>query len=72
MERDERPQSYPTQIYVTGISRNVTADDLRQPFEKFGRVREVIMKGKYAFIDFKELEEAQMAVQEMNNQSFMG
>jgi RNA recognition motif-containing protein len=61
-----------TQIYVAGISRNVTADDLRVPFEKFGPVREVIMKGKYAFIDFKDVKDAAAAVQELHNTQFAG
>ena len=51
---------------MAGISRNVTADDLRIPFEKFGVVREVIMKGKYAFIDFRDVKDAQAAVLDMN------
>lgn len=59
---DQGPPNFQTQIYVAGISRNVTADDLRQPFEKFGDVREVIMKGRYAFIDFKDVKDAQTAV----------
>lgn len=69
---DQGPPNFQTQIYVAGISRNVTADDLRQPFEKFGDVREVIMKGRYAFIDFKDVKDAQTAVQELHMTHFAG
>jgi len=30
------------------------------------------MKGKYAFLDFRDLKDAELAVKEMNNQMFMG
>ncbi len=52
---------------MRGISRSVTGDDLKMAFEKFGMLNEVIMKGKYAFIDFKHEKDAAAAVVEMNN-----
>jgi len=42
------------------------------PFEKYGPVREVIMKGKYAFIDFRDVKDAGNAVLELNNTLFEG
>ena len=42
-----------TQIYVAGISRSTTADDLEKVFEQIGPIRDIVMKNKYAFIDYK-------------------
>lgn len=45
---------------------------MRLPFEKFGDVAEVIMKGRYAFIDFKDVDGAKAAVLAMNGVDFKG
>ena len=45
---------------------------MRHPFEKFGTVEEVIMKGKYAFIDYREIKDAEAAVIAMNESNFKG
>jgi RNA recognition motif-containing protein len=49
----------------------VTGDDLRQHFEKFNPI-DVIMKGKYAFVDFKDVKDAEAAVKNLHNTSFAG
>jgi len=64
--REKRDGRENTQIYVAGINRSVREEDLREPFEKFGPIRSVIMKGKYAFIDYRESKDALEAVQKMN------
>lgn len=38
------------QIYVGGISRRTRTDDLEKAFSKYGKIRDVSIKGKYAFI----------------------
>lgn len=38
------------QIYVGGIGHNVHKDDLYDAFEKFGKIREVNFKNRYAFV----------------------
>jgi len=40
-------------IYVAGISRKITADDLREPFEKFGAIKQILMKNRYSFIEYE-------------------
>jgi RNA recognition motif-containing protein len=50
----------------------VTADDLRQSFEKFGDIAEIIMKGRYAFVDYKDVQSAKAAVQAMHGQDYKG
>jgi len=61
-----------TQIYVARISRNCTADDLQSHFAQFGPIREVVMKGKYAFIDYESPKDAGVAVIETNGKPFKG
>ncbi len=38
------------QIYVGGISRRIREDDLEKAFAKYGKIRDISLKGKYAFI----------------------
>lgn len=57
---------------MAGISRSVTADDLREPFEKFGPIRDVVMKGKYAFIDYESPKDAAAAIADMDKTQFKG
>jgi len=41
-----------TQLYVGQLSRNARKDDLAYEFEKFGAIRELAFKGRYAFVEF--------------------
>jgi len=41
-----------TQLYVGQLSRNARKDDLAFEFEKFGAIRELSFKGRYAFVEF--------------------
>jgi len=66
----EKPKTERTTIYVAGISRKVTADDLREPFEKFGLVKEITMKNRYAFIEYENIKDANDAVAAMNGKPF--
>ena len=38
------------QIYVGGLSRRTRTEDLEKAFSKYGKIRDVSIKGKYAFI----------------------
>ena len=57
---------------MKGISRSTTADDLEQLFEKCGTIRDIVMKNKYAFIDFKSHDDAAEAVKTYNKTSQFG
>lgn len=57
-----------TQIYVSGITRNCREDDIRRAFAEFGAIRDIVMKPRYAFIDFKYPQDAAVAVTKMNGQ----
>jgi len=64
--RDDRGSAKPSQIYVRGISRSVVADDLKEAFEQYGQIREIVMKGAYAFIDFVDPKDVDEAITKMN------
>jgi len=38
------------QVYVGGLSRRTRTEDLEKSFGKYGKIRDISIKGKYAFI----------------------
>lgn len=68
--QERRANHSPTQesstVYVAGISRGVIQEDLREPFQRFGQIREIFMKGKYAFVEYENVVDAQNCIRDMN------
>lgn len=64
----------PTSIYVGNLSYEATEDDIRHTFEVFGAVesvniisdRETGRSRGFAFVEMKDDEQAQQAIQEVN------
>ncbi len=44
------PSSKGVQVYVAGFSRRTNRDDLKDLFRKFGKIRDIILKERYAFL----------------------
>ncbi|EES16532.1 hypothetical protein BDA96_08G015900 [Sorghum bicolor] len=65
-----------SEVYVGGISSDVSSDDLRKLCESIGEVVEVRMPGKsgklYAFVNFRTKELAVKAIQKLNNKDLKG
>lgn len=67
-------------IYVGNLLFDVSENDLKEAFEKFGKVTEVRLimdkfSGKskgFCFIEMPDQAEAQKAIDEMNGKEFMG
>ena len=67
-------------IYVGNVSREATADDLREAFEAFGTVESThIVKDRFTgesrgfgFIEMPSDDEARAAIDELNEKDFMG
>jgi RNA recognition motif-containing protein len=67
-------------IYVGNLSRETTEDDLRQAFEAFGQVENVnIIKDRFSgesrgfgFVEMPSKDEAQSAIEEMNEKDLQG
>lgn len=69
-KRDKDPTSY-TQVYVAKLHRRTREDDLREAFSKYGRIKDVVLKHSYAFIDYEDHEAADAALREMNGKTFV-
>ena len=61
-----------TQIYVAGISQSTSADDIEKLFDKCGQIKDIVMKNKYAFIDFNNHDDAVDAISRYNRTSLHG
>ena len=57
-------------MYVTGFPRGVRDDDLDRVFGDIGPLKDIIMKGKYAFVEYQNHEDAVAAVKELNKIDF--
>lgn len=44
---------------------------MKDSFSKFGRIKQVVLKHNYAFIDFEDPESAVAAVREMHGRTFV-
>jgi arginine/serine-rich splicing factor 7 len=53
------------------LSRRTREEDLKDGFSKFGRIKQIVLKAAYAFIDFEDHESAVQAVKEMNGKPFV-
>jgi len=62
----------PVQIYVGGIGHNVDQRDVRDLFAKYGQIAEVVMKGRYAFVEFENHMDAENAIHETNGANLNG
>ena len=56
---------------MAGLSRRSNEDDLRDSFSKFGRIKNIVLKNNFAFIDFEDHEAAVQAVKNMHGRSFV-
>lgn len=44
---------------------------MKEQFSKYGRIKELVLKHAYAFIDYENHEAANLAVKEMNGKAFV-
>ena len=44
------PSSRSSQVYIAGFGKRANEDDLEDAFRKYGKIRDVVLKGRYAFI----------------------
>lgn len=70
-DNSDREKTF-TQIYVGGISRNVNEDMLQKHFEKVGEVTMVCMKRGFAFVSYKNHDDAVAAIKQFNDTEFEG
>uniref|UniRef100_A0A8D8U7V4 Serine/arginine-rich splicing factor 4 n=1 Tax=Cacopsylla melanoneura TaxID=428564 RepID=A0A8D8U7V4_9HEMI len=61
-----------TRIFVGGFSYRVRERDIERFCDRYGRIREISMKNKYAFVEFEDYRDADDAVYELNGKSLLG
>jgi len=59
-------------IYVGRLSQRCTERDLERFFDGYGKIRDVMMKAGYAFIDFNDHRDADDAVHDLNGKDLLG
>ena len=70
----------PKRLYLRNIPFEITEDDIREKFEKFGEINEIHIPINYktnksfgyAYISFETIESSIMAINKMDGQYFMG
>ncbi|XP_049826596.1 serine-arginine protein 55-like [Aethina tumida] len=61
-----------TTVFVGDLNRNVLKRDLELVFKKYGKINSIIIKDRYAFIDYNYHRDALKAVDELNGSEIMG
>ena len=57
-----------SQVYIGGLRGEVSPEDLKYEFKRFGAIKEFSFKGRYAFIEYEEPNAATDAIKDMDNQ----
>ncbi|KAI5734759.1 hypothetical protein M8J77_010206 [Diaphorina citri] len=61
-----------TRIFIGGFSYRVRERDIERFCDRYGKIREISMKNKYAFVEFEDYRDADDAVYELNGKSLLG
>ena len=59
-------------VFVGALSYNITASEIREKFEPFGRVVDVQVKDGYAFVQYDNQDSVQRAVDELDKTNIFG
>uniref|UniRef100_A0A7E4W7E1 RRM domain-containing protein n=1 Tax=Panagrellus redivivus TaxID=6233 RepID=A0A7E4W7E1_PANRE len=59
-------------VYVGRLDYRVHGRDLDDLFSPYGRIREILIKNGYAFVEFESTRDAEHAVDRLHNTRFMG
>ena len=61
-----------TRVYLGGISYRVKERDVERFFKGYGRIREILLKNAYGFVEFDEARDAEDAVYDLNGKELCG
>lgn len=57
-----------SRIFVGHLPREVDSRDIEDYFDRMGRIRDVVHKGNYAFVEFNDERDARDAISELNGE----
>lgn len=61
-----------TRVYVGHIPYEARERDVERFFKGYGRIRDILMKRGYAFVELNDARDADDAVYDLNGKSMMG
>ncbi|XP_074041798.1 uncharacterized protein [Leptinotarsa decemlineata] len=61
-----------SRVYVGGIPRNTEEWDLEDFFKGYGRIREILIKRRFAFVEFDGSRNAKDAIYELDGKKLLG
>jgi len=61
-----------TRVYLGGIPPRTREKDVERFFRKYGRIKDILIKSKYAFIEFEDYRDAEDAVYDLHGADFLG
>ena len=62
----------PTKLFVGNVSAKATEDDLKEAFEKYGKVVQHAIVRSYGFVHYEKQEDAEKAIKELDDTEFKG
>ncbi|CAH0382656.1 unnamed protein product [Bemisia tabaci] len=61
-----------SRVYVGGLPYGCREKDLEKFFKGYGRIRDILLKNGYGFVEFEDNRDAEDAVYELNGRPLMG
>lgn len=59
-------------IFITKIQRYVTERDIEKEFEQFGKIKNINLKGTFAFVEYYNKDDAREAIRQLDNKKLFG
>jgi len=76
---DEQQKDNTTNLFIKNLPKDITSKDLYDLFVKFGNIISIKLKQKdnnecmgYGYVNFEKVEDAQKAIESLNNSDFKG
>ena len=61
-----------TKIFIKNIPKKVTRKEINKLFSKCGKIKEIIIKNNFAFVDYLTNQSSQNAIRNFNDYNFLG
>lgn len=59
-------------IFITKLQSHVRERDIEKEFERFGKIKNINMKGTFAFVEYYNKDDAREAIEKLNNKKLFG